>query len=435
MKRLWILVALVVVGLGAWAVLFQTDLMPKQKIAASKFIEDLLAVGLTGRIGGIVSSEGSFTALIDGQAVREGESIHGVTIVRILPDEVEFEKNGRRWTQSLNAAPTQQWQADAEPRAQAKAKAQEETEAKARVEAEVKAEEEVQAKPKAEAETKTQAEAEAKAQAEAEAKAKLDAEAKALAEVEAKAQAEAEAKAQMEAAAKAQAEAEAKAQAEAEAKEKAEAATKIEPVKIDEAVQENIALRQPPTDESTQKAVVELIGQLGDKEPFVRDPIVARLVQIGPPAVPILLKVIEDEDWVIRQGASQALGKIGDPQAVEPLIHALGDKNQWIRQYAAEALGLIGDKRAVEPLVEALKDDNPNVRKVAAEALVSIRGFATEAERPDKQQANTIIGTLIDLKIYIGAAAGAVLLLGGLVAISVKRRKRIPEWGTPHHMD
>lgn len=520
MKKLWILVAFVVVASGAWAVLFRTNLMPKQRTAVSNFIEDLLAASGKGRIRGIVSSEGSFTALIDGQAVREGESIYGVTVVKILPDEVEFEKNGRRWTQGLNATPTRQWRTDAEPRAQAKAKAetdtkaQAEAEAKAQVEAEAKAKADAEAKAQADADAKAQAEAEAKAQVEAEAKARADAEAKAQAEADAKARQEAEAKAQADAEAKAQVEAEAKAQAEAEAeakaqaeaevkaraeteaktqaeaeakaqadakaqteakaqaeaqakakeeadakaqveaemkaqaeveakaqteteaKEEMEAMTKIEPAKIDEAIQENTASRQPPADKGTQKAVAELIGQLGDREPFVRDSIVASLVQIGPPAVPLLLKAIEDENWVIRQGASQALGKIGDPQAVEPLIIALADNNQWIRQYAAEALGLIGDKRAVEPLVEALKDDNPNVREVAAKALVSIRGFTTEEEHPDKKRSNTIIGKLIDLKIYIGAGAGAVLLLGGLAVISVRRRKRIPEWGAPrHHLD
>ena len=426
-KRLWILVGLVVVASGAWALLFQTNLMPKQRTAVSKFIEDLVAANRKGRIRGIVSSDGSFTALIDGLAVREGESIYGVTVVRILQDEVEFEKDGRRWTQGLNAAPGRQWRAGAEVSAQAKAEAQADAEAKAKAEAEAKA--------KVEADAKAQAEAEAEAQAEAEAKAQAEADAKAQAEAQAKAQAEAEAKAQAETEAKIRAEAE----AEAEAKDEAEARTKIEAAKTDETVQENTVLRQPPADEGTQKAVAELIGKLGDKEPFVRDSVVTTLAETGPPAVPLLIRAMEDEDWVIRQGASQALGRIGDPQAVGSLIIALADKNQWIRQYAAEALGLIGDTQAVEPLVEALEDDNPNVREAAAKALVSIRGFATQEEQTknaDKKRANTIIGKLLDLKIYIGAGAGAVLLLGGLAVISVRRRKRIPEWGAPrHHLD
>ncbi len=530
-KKFWILVALAVVASGAWVILFRTNLMPKQRTAVSNFIEDLLAASEKGRIRGIVSSEGSFTALIDGQAVREGESIYGVTIVKILPDEVEFEKDGRRWTQGLNAAPSRQWRVDAQGRTQAKAQAeaeaqaraeaeakaqaeadartqaQAEAKARAEAEAEIQAEAEAAAKAKAqaeadakakaeaeaqkdaqakvqaeevaqaeaeakaraqkEAEARTQAEAEARAEAEAkareeaeaqakaktesqaqaeaeakagaEARARKEAEARTQAEAEAKAQAEAQAKAQEEAEAKAQAEVDAKAQAEAKARAEAEEAVKAraatEPAKTEEPVQESVeVLRQQTIDEGTQKRIAELIGQLGDKEPFVRDSVVTTLAEIGPPAVPLLIRAMDDEDWVIRQGASQALGRIGDPRAVEPLIIALGDKNQWIRQYAAEALGLIGDKQAIEPLVEALEDDNSNVRDVAAKALVSIRGFATQQEQtqtPDKKQANTIIGKLLDLKIYLSAGVGAILLLGGLAALSVRRRKRTTQWDMP----
>ncbi|UCC99293.1 MAG: hypothetical protein JSW66_05285, partial [Phycisphaerales bacterium] len=148
-----------------------------------EYIEDLLAGRRKGRIHGIVSSEDGFTALIDGQVVREGDNIHGVTVVKILQAKVEFEKNGRRWTQGLDEIPRREWREVAEARAQAEAAA----------------------KAQAEAAAKAQAEAAAKAQAEAEAKAQAEAEARVQAEAEAKAQAEAEARAQAEAAAKAQA--------------------------------------------------------------------------------------------------------------------------------------------------------------------------------------------------------------------------------------
>ena len=205
---------------------------------------------------------------------------------------------------------------------------------------------------------------------------------------------------------------------------------------MDEAAQEKTAaLAQQPADEArlpadkdTQKRIAELISRLGDREPSVRDSVVTALEQTGPPAVAPLIAAMEDEDWIVRQGASQALGRIGDPQAVEPLIIALGDKNQWIRRYAAEALGLIGDEQAIEPLVAALKDDSPGIRTVAAKALESIRGLAAPQEQASGskgKQARTIIEKLIDLKIYIGAGIVAVLLLGGLTMVSFRRRKSI----------
>jgi hypothetical protein len=63
-----------------------------------------------GLVTGIVRSEDSSTAVIGTQVVREGETIDGVTIVKIHDDKVEFEKAGQRWTQTLNQPPGPQWE-------------------------------------------------------------------------------------------------------------------------------------------------------------------------------------------------------------------------------------------------------------------------------------------------------------------------------------
>lgn len=525
-NKLWILAVLLVVAGGTWGVLFETNLMPDQKAAVTKFVQKLLATGRKGLIRGIVSGEDGFTALIDDQAVREGENIYGATVVKIYPDEVEFEKEGTRWTQKLNEVPGRQWQggarvkeqaqtkteteiqakaqqevqarakAEAEAKAQEEARAKEQAEAKAQAEAEAKAQEEAIAKAKEQAEAGAKAETEAKAQEEAIAKAKeqAEAEAGAKAEVEAKAQEEAQAKAKQEAEAQAQAEAEAQAKArqEAEAKEQAEAQeeaiakaqeqaeaearakAEVEAKAQEEAIakakeqaeaqarakEEELArareqaeaeamaqaeaqadvnaagsslsnkpdARTPSpsqVDDDTQQTIAVLISRLGDREPSVRDSVVATLQRIGPPAVEPLIAAMQDEDWIIRQGASQALGRIGDPKAVEPLIGALEDKNQWIRRYAAEALGLIGDERAVEPLVAAKKDDDPGVQAAAAKALESIRGWSDASSRPDKSNGSTsaIMTRLLDFKMYIGAAIAALLLLAGLAMVLFRSQK------------
>ena len=69
MKKLLVFVTILAVAFGIWAVLFRTNLMPKQKVTVSKFIQDIMLGGQKGFIRGIVSSEDSFTALIDTQAV------------------------------------------------------------------------------------------------------------------------------------------------------------------------------------------------------------------------------------------------------------------------------------------------------------------------------------------------------------------------------
>jgi hypothetical protein len=62
-----------------------------------------------GLVTGIARSQDSSSAVIGTQIVREGQSIHGVKVIKIHKDRVEFEKNGRRWTQGLNEAPGPQW--------------------------------------------------------------------------------------------------------------------------------------------------------------------------------------------------------------------------------------------------------------------------------------------------------------------------------------
>ncbi len=448
MKKLWIFITILAIGCGIGAVLFQANLMPKQKVTISKFIQNIMPGKQKGLIRGIVSSEDSFTALIDTQAVREGDTIHGVKIVKIHVDKVEFEKDGRQWTQELNETPSRQW------REGVKAMAKEEVKAKA------------------EEDTKAQAETEAKAQAEVDVKALAEAKAKEEAEA-ASAQAEAKAKAEEEA--RAIAEAEAKAQAETEAKALAEAKARTETIQIDEA---------------TQKKLDELIKLLGDKEPSVRNSAVEALEQTGGPAVRPLINALEDEYWIIRQRSAETLGRISDPRAVEPLIAALEDDNMWVRlrsvealgqlcdrravepvnsiladknelvrrraaevlgqlcdgrsvgplidaladknelvrRHAAEALGLIGDKQATEALVKTLEDKNPDVRTVVAGALESIRSKAAMEEKAtasNGKQANSIIETLIDLKIYVGAGIGILLLLVGLTIALIRRRKKL----------
>ncbi|MCH7556062.1 MAG: hypothetical protein IIB56_01245 [Planctomycetes bacterium] len=50
---------------------------------------------------GILYTEDSQSAVIGNQIVHEGEEIRGVTIVKISKDSVEFEMNGKRWTQKV----------------------------------------------------------------------------------------------------------------------------------------------------------------------------------------------------------------------------------------------------------------------------------------------------------------------------------------------
>jgi len=52
-------------------------------------------------VKGILYSEDEASAVVGNQIVHEGEKIQGVTVIRIGKDTVEFEMNGKRWTQKV----------------------------------------------------------------------------------------------------------------------------------------------------------------------------------------------------------------------------------------------------------------------------------------------------------------------------------------------
>jgi hypothetical protein len=52
-------------------------------------------------VKGILYSEDNPSAVIGNSIVHEGETIRGVSIIKISQDSVEFEMNGKRWTQKV----------------------------------------------------------------------------------------------------------------------------------------------------------------------------------------------------------------------------------------------------------------------------------------------------------------------------------------------
>ncbi len=52
-------------------------------------------------VKGIMYSKDRRSAVIGSQIAHEGDQIRGVAVVRISKDSVEFEMNGKRWTQAV----------------------------------------------------------------------------------------------------------------------------------------------------------------------------------------------------------------------------------------------------------------------------------------------------------------------------------------------
>jgi len=87
---------------------------PAWKLFTADVIHDLWTTRETtappaGTVVGILYGKGQPCALINVELVHEGDIRNGVKIVRITKDEVEFEKNGERWTQKVLANPNSAW--------------------------------------------------------------------------------------------------------------------------------------------------------------------------------------------------------------------------------------------------------------------------------------------------------------------------------------
>jgi len=62
-----------------------------------------------GVVTGILHAEEKPTAVISGDIVYEGDTLHGIKVVKIYRDKVEFEKNKKRWTQHIREQPNRAW--------------------------------------------------------------------------------------------------------------------------------------------------------------------------------------------------------------------------------------------------------------------------------------------------------------------------------------
>ena len=148
------------------------------------------------------------------------------------------------------------------------------------------------------------------------------------------------------------------------------------------------APKKSQAEEKLDKQISTLIRALDSKNQ--RGSAQEELGEIGPPAVPALIRALNDTSVNVRGGAARALGQIGTAAkvAVPDLIRALRDVNTNARKSAAIALGHIGRaaEEAVPALIQALTDKDHPVRRYAAWALGRI-GLAAKAAVPDLSQA------------------------------------------------
>jgi HEAT repeat protein len=119
---------------------------------------------------------------------------------------------------------------------------------------------------------------------------------------------------------------------------------------------------------------VLLIGWILWQAPFVRELVVGWSGRLGPRAVPLLRKVLNDSDNMVRMAAVSSLAEVG-PDAVPPLLDTLREGSAAVRAESANALAYlavrgIDTSAAVPALTEALQDGDAETRVKVLRALL-----------------------------------------------------------------
>lgn len=199
------------------------------------------------------------------------------------------------------------------------------------------------------------------------------------------------------------------------------------------------ALSEIPPAERPATVIPALVALFSDPEQSVRDHATLALARIGEPAVPALIKVLQerglDQDAARRwnpfdrlelreECAHVALIAIGPP-AVPALVGLAGSRNNsWAVGPAAVAVARIGPP-AVPALTRALKDPN---RKVQRFAVLSLGALGREAASAAKELAAVAHSDDEDLAVDAGQALAALgptgfaLLLADVSGNDVVRR-------------
>lgn len=184
--------------------------------------------------------------------------------------------------------------------------------------------------------------------------------------------------------------------------------------------------------------VEQLINLLRSHENAgLRNSAVETLERLGPRALPVLSRHVDDNDHDVRKFVIDIMGNIGDSGSCPFLISALDDPDHNVRAAAAENLGKIGDPTSVPHLVRSLEKDDIWLRFTILEALSRIgRPVPMEVIAPLAEE-NLLKKAIFDCLGAIGGKEAVPLLMAGLkekvksardaaALAAIKLRERLP---------
>ena len=133
-------------------------------------------------------------------------------------------------------------------------------------------------------------------------------------------------------------------------------------------------------DEQKAEAVRLLVETIeADREPVASRAVICRtLGELRDPAArPVLIKMVEDPEAIIRAEACRALGKVGGPEDAPLLIRIMTvDSLADCRVAAIEGLAELktDDPRIQQQLVEGMEHADPAIRLASLQAIRKVTG-------------------------------------------------------------
>ncbi|MCG3220998.1 MAG: HEAT repeat domain-containing protein [Candidatus Heimdallarchaeota archaeon] len=117
--------------------------------------------------------------------------------------------------------------------------------------------------------------------------------------------------------------------------------------------------------------IKRLIESLKDEDPHLRIFTINSIVdnKDREKAIPVLIRLLYDDESSVRSRAAWALGKIGSLEAMNELLKLITDQNKDVRKSVIRALGDIQAFDAILEIVKALEDKDWEVRAETAVVL------------------------------------------------------------------